>query len=66
MKPEGILGAFIMAIGGAILFDFLYKLATNYFQNFLSPELPVLLLGFVSFLFLALGLLLIIEGARND
>jgi len=63
----GILGAFVMAIGGAILFYFLYKLTTNYFQNFLpSPDSLVALLGFISFLFIGLGLLLIVQSGRKD
>ena len=62
----GIIGAIITAIGGAILCDLLFKLATNYFQYFLNPEVPVVLQGFISFLFLGLGLLLIIESGRKD
>ena len=68
MKSEiGILGAFTMAIGGAFMFYFLYKLTTNYFQNILpSPESLVAILGFISFLFLGLGLLLIIQSGKKD
>jgi hypothetical protein len=63
----GILGAFMMAIGGAILFYFLYKLTTIYFQNFLpSADQLVAFLGFISFLFLGLGLLLIVQSGRKD
>ena len=62
----GILGAFVMAIGGAILFYFLYELTTAYFQRFTSPDSLVAILGFISFLFLGLGLLLINESGRED
>jgi tetrahydromethanopterin S-methyltransferase subunit D len=63
----GILGAFVMAIGGAFMFYFLYKLTTNYFQDLLpSPEPLVAVLGFISFFFLGLGLLLIIQSGKKD
>jgi tetrahydromethanopterin S-methyltransferase subunit D len=63
----GILGAFLMAIGGAVLFYFLYELTTNYFQGLLpSPEALVAFLGFTSFLFLGLGLFLIIQSGKKD
>ena len=67
MKPEiGILGAFVMAIGGAFMFYFLYKLTTNYFQDILpNPESLAATLGFISFLFLGLGLLLIIQSGKK-
>ena len=64
---SGILGAFAMAVGGAILFYFLFTLDTTHFQNFLpSAEQLVAILGFISFLFLGLGLLLIVQSGRRD
>jgi len=57
----GILGAFIMAIGGVFLFYFLYELTTDYFQKIPSPEELVAILGFISFLSIGLGFLLIIQ-----
>jgi hypothetical protein len=66
----GILGAFVMAIGGAFMFYFLYELKTNYFQNSVytvgGPESFVAFLGFISFLFLGLGLLLIVQSGTKD
>jgi len=68
MKLEiGIVGVFMMAIGGAVLCDFLYKLTTNYFQNFLpSPDWVVVVLGLISFLLLGLGLLFIVQSGRKE
>ncbi len=63
----GILGALVMAIGGAILFYFLYESTTAYFQNiFPNADALVAFLGFMSFLFLGLGLLLIIQSGKKD
>ena len=62
----GILGAFLMAIGGAILFYFMYNLTINNFENVLpSADLLVTFLGFISFLFLGLGLLFIVQSGRS-
>jgi lipopolysaccharide export LptBFGC system permease protein LptF len=62
----GLFGSFVMAIGGAILFYFLYELTTTYFQMFTSPDSLVAFLGFMSFLFLGLGLFLIVQSGTKD
>jgi len=68
MNPEmGALGALIMAVGGAILFEFLHILTTPYIQNvYPSPDALAALVGFVSFLFLGLGLLLIVQSGIRE
>ena len=65
INVTGILGAFVMAIGGAFLFYFLYELTTDYFQRFTNPDSLAALIGFISFLFIGLGLSLVIQGKKD-
>jgi tetrahydromethanopterin S-methyltransferase subunit D len=62
----GILGAFVMAIGGAFVFYFLYNLTTDYFQTSTVPDFLVEFLGFISFFFLGLGLWIIVQDGKKD
>jgi hypothetical protein len=68
MDPEkGVLGALVMAVGGAVLFEFLYILTTPYIQNvYPSPDAFAALFGFISFLFLGLGLLLVVQSGIRE
>ncbi len=62
----GLLGAFVLAIGGAFMFLYLYYLQTSYFVNVASPNSLVVFLGFISFLFIGMGLWLIVLSAERD
>jgi hypothetical protein len=63
----GAAGAFLMAIGGALIFDFLYKLTTTTeFHTMQSPDSLAELLGFISFFFLGSGLWFVVQSGKKD
>jgi hypothetical protein len=68
MKSEllGLLGAFVLAIGGVFMFLYLYYLQTSYFENVQSPYSLIVFLGFISFLFAGMGLWLIVLSGKKD
>lgn len=67
----GLLGAFVLAIGGAILFEALYVLLQTYSgqygsPNMGSPSLPSDAFGFIGFLFVGIGLWLIVQSGKPE
>ena len=66
MKPEfGLVGAFFLAIGGALLFKGLGSLSQDYAEGYGLSNFSVFF-GFISFLFIGIGLWLIVQSGRID
>lgn len=59
----GLLGAFILAIGGAFLFEGLYAISEGYYE-INGGEPPFL--GFIGFLFSGIGLWLIVLSGKSE
>ena len=71
MKSElGLLGAFVLAFGGAILFEALYQLFYIINHNSVSdigpPSIISDIIGFWGFLFVGLGLWLIVQSGKRE
>jgi len=68
MNSEGLLGAFFLAIGGAILFEGLNQLFMSY--NFSPSEgvgpLGIDIIGFIGFLFVGIGLWRIVLSGKPE
>jgi hypothetical protein len=63
----GALGAFVLAFGGAILFEALYNLLNSGEYGASSIGVPGYdILGFIGFLFIGLGLLLIVQSGKPE
>ncbi len=67
---SGALGAFVLAIGGAISFEALYDLLEVYKWNstssFGSPSFGPDIMGFIGFLFVGIGLWLIVLSGKPE
>jgi hypothetical protein len=72
MKSEvGLLGAFVLAIGGGILFEALFDLLQVNSGRYGSPSMgsPSFgsdAMGFTGFLFLGIGLWLIVQSGKSE
>ena len=65
MKLElGVVGAFVFAFGGAILFEGLYQLFN--INNYGASEFGLAFIGFMGFLFVGLGLWLIVQSGKPE
>ena len=67
----GALGAFVLAIGGAISFEALYNLLEVYNGRYStssigSPSFGTDFIGFIGFLFVGLGLWLIVLSGKPE
>jgi hypothetical protein len=63
----GVVGVFLLAIGGAILFEALYSLLEVYSGRYGTSDIgvqPFDILGFIGFLFVGFGLLLIVQSGN--
>ena len=67
MANEGLGGAFLLGVGGTILFYSLYVLLWDGFHDNLSnPLLVILFLSFLGFLIFGIGLWLIVQSGKPD
>jgi tetrahydromethanopterin S-methyltransferase subunit D len=65
MKPVmGLLGALLLAIGGAVSFEALYDLLQA--SRWDSPSFGSDFVGFIGVLFLGIGLWVIVQSGRID
>jgi hypothetical protein len=65
----GAVGAFVLAFGGAILFEALYSLLEVYSGRYGTSSIgvpPYDILGFIGFLFVGFGLWLIVQSGRPE
>jgi hypothetical protein len=65
----GVVGVFVLAIGGAILFEALYSLLEVYSGRYGTSSIgvpPFDILGFIGFLFVGFGLLLIVQSGKPE
>lgn len=61
----GLFGAFVFAFGGAILSDVLYELFNPNGTTTVS-EGPIDIIGFIGFLFVGIGLWLIVQSGKPE
>jgi hypothetical protein len=65
----GVVDAFFLAIGGAILFEALYSLLEVYSGRYGPSSIgvqPFDILGFIGFLFVGIGLWLIVQSEKPE
>jgi hypothetical protein len=63
----GVVGVFLLAFGGAILFEALfYLLHSGEYGASSIGVAPYDILGFIGFLFVGLGLLLIVQSGKPE
>jgi hypothetical protein len=65
----GALGAFVLAFGGAILFEALYNVLEVFSGRYGASSIGVPgydVLGFIGFLFVGFGLLLIVQSGKPE
>ena len=62
----GILGAWVLAIGGALLFEGLGSLSQDYAETNYGLSSFTIFFGFTSFLFIGIGLWLIVQSGRIE
>ena len=67
MANEGLGGAFLLGVGGTLLFYSLYVLLWDTFHSNLSnPLLVMLFLSFIGFLIFGIGLRLIVQSGKPE
>jgi hypothetical protein len=68
-SEKGVVAVFVLAIGGAVLFEALYNLLEVYSGRYGTSDIGVPgydILGFIGFLFVGFGLLLIVQGGKPE
>jgi hypothetical protein len=63
-SEKGVVGAFVLAFGGAILFEALNSVYSGRYSGIGFP--PFDILGFIGFLFVGFGLLLIVQSGKPE
>jgi len=60
------LGAFVLAIGGGLLFEALYDLLQVYSGRYGSPSFGSDAISFIGFLFIGIGLWLVVQSGKSE
>jgi len=66
MANEGLGGAFLLGVGGTILFYSLYVLLWDTIHDMSMPLLPMLFFSFIGFLIFGIGLMLIVQSGKPE
>jgi hypothetical protein len=66
MANQGLGGAFLLGVGGTILFYSLYQLLWDTIHDMSMPLLAMLFLSFIGFLIFGIGLWLIVQSEKTE